>query len=98
MITNHNHKPPTQPHSSSKTLSGRRFTGFFRKRFAPKQLPVDDRGRMRMVIDTLVFHIHPPKAPIRTLKWSFAWGLGGMAAVLFGVLTVIRIGVSTNRY
>lgn len=66
------------------------------ERLMPKQLPVDSRGRMRMVLDTLVFHIHPPKVPARTLKWTFTWGLGGMSAVLFGVLGITGLLLEMN--
>ena len=32
-----------------------------RSRLAPEGIPSDDRGRMRMVMDSLVLHIHPAK-------------------------------------
>jgi quinol-cytochrome oxidoreductase complex cytochrome b subunit len=34
----------------------------------------------------LFFHLHPVKVSRRSLRWSYSFGLGIMAAVLFGVL------------
>jgi quinol-cytochrome oxidoreductase complex cytochrome b subunit len=64
--------------------------------FRPDKLPTDDRGRMRMVLDNLVFHIHPPKIPERTLRWTYTWGLGGISAVLFGVLVITGLLLEMN--
>ena len=50
-----------------------------KKRFSPPGVPVDDRGRARMVLDTLVLHLHPARVPHKTLRWTYTWGLGGLA-------------------
>ncbi len=34
----------------------------------------------------LILHLHPPQVPVATLRFTLSWGLGGMAAVLIGLL------------
>ncbi|MBN1848906.1 MAG: cytochrome b N-terminal domain-containing protein [Deltaproteobacteria bacterium] len=74
----------------------RTFIEHLQDSFRPEKLPTDDRGRMRMVLDNLIFHIHPPKIPERTLRWTYTWGLGGISAVLFGVLVVTGLLLEMN--
>ena len=74
----------------------RTFIEHLQDSFRPEKLPTDDRGRMRMVLDNLVFHIHPPKIPERTLRWTYTWGLGGISAVLFGVLVITGLLLEMN--
>jgi len=57
----------------------------------PGELPNDDRGRMRMVVDNLVLHLHPTKVPVSTLHWTYTWGLGGLSALL--LITLILTGI-----
>ncbi|MGW8195410.1 MAG: cytochrome b N-terminal domain-containing protein, partial [Desulforhopalus sp.] len=40
----------------------------------------------RKSIVHLLFHLHPPMVSEETLRINLSWGLGGMAAVLFGLL------------
>ena len=68
-----------------------------RNRLAPDELPTDDRGRMRMVVDSLVLHLHPTKIPDRTLRWTYTWGLGGLAAVLMTILAFTGV-ILLNNY
>lgn len=42
-----------------------------RSRLAPEGIPSDDRGRMRMVMDSLVLHIHPAKVEVSSMKWTY---------------------------
>ncbi len=44
--------------------------------------PQDDRGRMRVVMNNLVLHLHPSKVAKPTLKFTYTWGLGGLALLL----------------
>ncbi len=67
-----------------------------RETLVPAGIPVDDRGRMRMVVDSLVLHLHPAKIPERTLRWSYAWGLGGLAALLVAMLGMTGIFLEMN--
>ncbi len=53
-----------------------------RSRLAPNELPSDDRGRMRMVVDSLILHLHPTKVAVPTMNWTYSWGLGGLSALL----------------
>jgi len=62
-----------------------------RKRLTPPAMPKDDRGRSKLVLNTLVLHLHPARIPERTLKWIYTWGLGGLAALL--ILMLIFTGV-----
>lgn len=68
-----------------------------RTRLAPTEPPNDDRGRMRMVVDSLILHLHPTKVPDRTLRWTYTWGLGGLAAVLMTLLALTGI-ILLNNY
>ena len=67
------------------------FWGRIAETFAPTGMPSDDRGRMRLVVDNLVLHLHPTKVPVRTLRWTYTWGLGGLSALL--LMTLVVTGV-----
>ncbi len=53
--------------------------------------PHDDRGRMRVVMNNLILHIHPSKVAKPTLKFTYTWGLGGLAILLMMILAVTGI-------
>ena len=53
--------------------------------------PPDDRGRMRVVMNNLILHIHPAKVAAPTLKFTYTWGLGGLAILL--VMLLVATGV-----
>jgi len=63
---------------------------------APEPLPDDDRGRMRRVMDNLVLHLHPSKVPVQTLKWTYTWGLGGLAGLLVTLLALTGVFLEMN--
>ncbi len=48
--------------------------------------PVDDRDRMRLVMNNLVLHIHPSKVSKPTLRFTYTWGLGGLSLLLIAIL------------
>ncbi|MEP0764720.1 MAG: cytochrome b N-terminal domain-containing protein [Chloroflexota bacterium] len=52
---------------------------------------VDDRSRMKYVMNNLVLHIHPAKVAAPTLKFTYTWGLGGLAILLMTILAVTGI-------
>jgi quinol-cytochrome oxidoreductase complex cytochrome b subunit len=56
----------------------------------------DDRRRMRLVMDTLILHIHPAKVPERTLRFTYTWGLGGLSAFLLLILVGTGILLEMN--
>ncbi|GAB4481367.1 MAG: hypothetical protein Kow0088_23550 [Anaerolineales bacterium] len=60
-------------------------------------VPSDDRGRMRMVVDSLILHLHPAKVPQSTLRWSYTWGLGGLSALLIVILGITGM-ILLNNY
>lgn len=66
------------------------------RRLAPPGIPTDDRSRMRMVVDSLVLHLHPSKVPVTTLKWTYTWGLGGLSALLVTILAVTGVFLEMN--
>ncbi len=66
------------------------------KALGPSPMPSDDRGRMRAVVDNLVLHLHPAKVPASTLKWTYTWGLGGLAALLFFLLVLTGVFLEMN--
>ncbi len=53
--------------------------------------PRDDRGRMRVVMNNLVLHLHPSKVAKPTLKFTYTWGLGGLALLLVALLVVTGV-------
>ncbi len=67
-----------------------------RAALAPQGLPSDDRGRMRMVVDSLVLHIHPSKVEMRTLRFTYTWGLGGLSALLIMLLAFTGVLLEMN--
>ncbi len=44
--------------------------------------PSDDRGRMRLVMNSLVLHIHPAKVSRSALRFNYTFGLGGLLILL----------------
>ncbi len=60
-------------------------------------LPADDRSRIRMVVDSLILHIHPSKVPVTTLKWTYTWGLGGLSTLLMLILGITGM-ILLNNY
>ena len=72
------------------------FTGRIWSALGPSPMPSDDRGRMRMVVDNLVLHLHPSKVPERTLSWAYTWGLGGLSALLMTVLALTGVFLQMN--
>ncbi len=51
----------------------------------------DDRSRMKYLMNNLVLHIHPAKVAKPALKFTYTWGLGGLAILL--VLLLVVTGV-----
>jgi quinol-cytochrome oxidoreductase complex cytochrome b subunit len=48
--------------------------------------PADDRERMKLVMNNLVLHLHPSKVSKPTLRFTYTWGLGGLALLLIVIL------------
>ncbi len=46
----------------------------------------DRRSRLRLVMNNLILHLHPAQVPARTLRFTYTWGLGGLAALLVVIL------------
>ncbi len=56
------------------------------------KLPLaDDRSRMKFVLNNLVLHIHPAKVAKPALKFTYTWGLGGLAIMLVMILVVTGV-------
>lgn len=53
--------------------------------------PETDQGRMRMVMNSLILHIHPTKTSKSALKFNYTFGLGGLLLMLFMILAVTGI-------
>ncbi len=45
-------------------------------------LPITDRDRRRIVLNTLVLHLRPTQVPAATMRFTHTFGLGGMSLVL----------------
>jgi quinol-cytochrome oxidoreductase complex cytochrome b subunit len=52
------------------------------------------RNRMRAVANNAILHLHPTKVPVKALRFSYTWGLGGISALLAVILTVTGILLS----
>jgi quinol-cytochrome oxidoreductase complex cytochrome b subunit len=50
-----------------------------------------------MVMDSLILHIHPAKVEVTSMKWTYTWGLGGLAGLLMTLLGLTGI-VLLNNY
>jgi quinol-cytochrome oxidoreductase complex cytochrome b subunit len=56
------------------------------------ELPVrSDRDRMKIVMNSLILHIHPSKVSKPALKFSYTFGLGGLLLLLGSVLAVTGV-------
>ena len=53
--------------------------------------PEDDRGRMKMVMNSLILHIHPTKTSKSALKFNYTFGLGGLLLLLGAVLAITGV-------
>lgn len=51
----------------------------------------DERGYVRRVLNDLILHLHPTKVPVRTLKLTYNFGLGGLSVLAFLVLLVTGV-------
>ena len=71
-------------------------TNRLREVLIPSGIPKDERGRMRMVVDSLILHLHPARVPQSTLRWTYTWGLGGLSALLITLLAVTGIFLQMN--
>ncbi len=47
--------------------------------------PSDERGRMRVVMNDLLLHLHPPRVPAAAIRFTYTYGLGGLAVLLIVV-------------
>ncbi len=51
-------------------------------------LPLSNRARAESVFYNFILHLHPVKVRKRSLRYRYTWGLGGLSAGLFVILTV----------
>ncbi len=71
-----------QPLSEGQTALTRVKDSIIRDPLPPK----DDRDRMRVVMNSLILHIHPAKVSKSALKFNYTFGLGGLLLLLFTIL------------
>ncbi|HWS23911.1 MAG TPA: cytochrome b N-terminal domain-containing protein [Anaerolineales bacterium] len=67
------------------------------EKYKPQGMPEDDRGRMKLVVNNLVLHLHPSKVNARSLQWTYTWGLGGLSAILMALLGATGV-ILLNNY
>ncbi len=51
----------------------------------------DDRSHVRQILNDLVLHLHPTKVPVRTIKLTYNFGLGGLSLLMFLVLVTTGV-------
>jgi quinol-cytochrome oxidoreductase complex cytochrome b subunit len=54
-------------------------------------VPRTDRDRAFVTVHTLLLHLRPVKLPVRTLRFTHTFGLGGSSLVLISILAVTGI-------
>ena len=64
------------------------------KSIGPNPLPEDDRGRMRMVVDNLVLHLHPAKVPATSQLPNLDWRVAAIIGILVLVSLIIIVGAA----
>ena len=75
------------PNPEKKPLLTRIFRSIQRDPITPN----DDRGRMKMVMNSLILHIHPSKVSKPALKFTYTFGLGGLLILLGTILAVTGV-------
>lgn len=78
-------EPPPQKRLS--LLDKVRESALWRSMFR-QGYPDNDENRAMVMFNTFFLHLHPVKVKRHTLKISYSWGLGVIAAFLFFLLTV----------
>jgi quinol-cytochrome oxidoreductase complex cytochrome b subunit len=73
----------SQPPSDKSSLPLRVYRSAIREPYTG-----DRRSRLRIVMNNLVLHLHPAQVPVRTLRFTYTWGLGGLSALLVVILAV----------
>jgi len=73
----------SQPPSDKSSLPQRVYRSAIREPYTG-----DRRSRLRVVMNNLVLHLHPAQVPVRTLRFTYTWGLGGLSALLVVILAV----------
>ena len=53
--------------------------------------PDTPRNRALTIVSNFVLHLHPVTIPRHALKISYTWGMGGIAFLLFMILTLTGI-------
>ncbi len=63
----------------------------------------EERSRLREVLNNVILHLHPTRVPVPALRFTYTWGLGGIATFLTlvlistGVLLMFRYDASVDR-
>ncbi len=63
------------------------WSNLYRSIFRYGKIPQDAEGQSYAVFNNLFLHIHPVKVSRHSLKFSYTFGLGIIAAILFLILT-----------
>jgi quinol-cytochrome oxidoreductase complex cytochrome b subunit len=87
----------TAKHEQSNPLEGSPFRRFWQSIQGHRLLPRDDRDRKWIVFNNLILHFRPVRVPVKTLRYTHTFGLGGMSLVLF-ILLVLTGGLMIFVY
>lgn len=60
----------------------------------PTPVPATNRERMRAAANNVILHLHPTKVPVKALRFSYTWGLGGISVLLAAVLVITGVLLS----
>lgn len=63
-------------------------TRVWRSIFRGRVRPRDDADRKKIVVSHFVLHFRPVRVPVRNLRYTHTWGLGGSSLTLFSMLVV----------
>lgn len=53
--------------------------------------PDTPRNQVLTILNSVMLHLHPVKVPRRAVALSYTWGLGGLSALMFVILTLTGV-------
>jgi len=61
------------------------------RRLSTSSISAKERNRILATVDNLIFHLHPPRVPADSLRFTYTWGLGGISALLVVIQIITGI-------
>ena len=61
------------------------------RRLSTSSISAKERSRILATVDNLILHLHPPRVPATSLRFTYTWGLGGISALLVVIQVITGI-------